>query len=556
MMAPAVVEGCPGANGRVKRAQPCLRSRFRHFQRRWHNPIFFCTNNKTASLPFLPTPMADHPEYPSSHRGASQGSIGWSSPAAQLDFLLSYLPVFFFQTDSQGRFVELRGSLLADLGIDAQAWLGQAYRNVCTAHPAVHDGIERGLQGEVFQQRWQADDGRQLQGAVLPMLGAGGKVETLMGVAWAAGPGLPLGQSAQHQSQLLKYFIRHAPAAVAMFDREMRYLMFSDEWVHSYGIEADILGKSHYEVFPEIPPRWHKVHQRCLQGVVESCEADPFPRLDGRIDYVDWVVAPWYTEEGEVGGLIFYTRLVNDKVEDQQQLLALNDQLARSLQRLEDLALAVSHTLREPLRQSIERGQRVLYQLKQQATVPLQAEAQGWLNHLYRLEGIVAGLLDNALREDRALTRAVDLNQVMGEVVTNLQPLLDQRQTHLVYGQLPSVQANEFEMVALFQQLIANAVEYNDADAVEVLISSEREEGNWLIEVRDNGVGLNQQQLGQLFSFARQLDVSRPRRPGVGLPVCKRIVERMKGRMWVESTIGQGTVFFFTLPPASPPEQT
>ncbi|MEM6785779.1 MAG: PAS domain-containing protein, partial [Bacteroidota bacterium] len=114
----------------------------------------------------------------------------------------------------------------------------------------------------------------------------------------------------------LRAFVEHIPTPVAMVDREMRYLAVSQCWLRDYGLtEGSILGRSHYEVFPEIPDAWKAVHQRCLAGAVESNDGEAFERADGRTDWICWEVRPWNNTEGEVGGLIMYTEVITDEVE-------------------------------------------------------------------------------------------------------------------------------------------------------------------------------------------------------------------------------------------------
>jgi len=112
----------------------------------------------------------------------------------------------------------------------------------------------------------------------------------------------------------LRLFVENSPAAVAMFDRDMRYILVSRDWIDSYKLQGQVLiGRSHYDVFPEIGEDWKSVHRRCLAGAVESREDDPFPRSDGSLDWVRWIVRPWYTAEGEIGGIIILSEVVTQK---------------------------------------------------------------------------------------------------------------------------------------------------------------------------------------------------------------------------------------------------
>ncbi|MGC4093622.1 MAG: PAS domain S-box protein [Polyangiaceae bacterium] len=113
---------------------------------------------------------------------------------------------------------------------------------------------------------------------------------------------------------LLRQFIKHTPAAVAMFDTEVRYLQASDRWLTDYHLHGqDLTGRSHYDVFPDIPERWRQVHQRVLAGAVERCDEDPFPREDGGLEWLEWEVRPWYKSDGSVGGLIMFTQVITER---------------------------------------------------------------------------------------------------------------------------------------------------------------------------------------------------------------------------------------------------
>lgn len=130
-------------------------------------------------------------------------------------------------------------------------------------------------------------------------------------------------QTRRESEYRLRQLIEHAPTALVMLDRDMRYLLVSQRWRRDYppgrGV-PDMLGRSHYEVYPEIPERWKAIHRRCLAGAVESCEEDPFPRQDGSIDWIKWAIRPWFDTRGAVGGLIIISERVNERRQVQQAL--------------------------------------------------------------------------------------------------------------------------------------------------------------------------------------------------------------------------------------------
>jgi rsbT co-antagonist protein RsbR len=128
-------------------------------------------------------------------------------------------------------------------------------------------------------------------------------------------------QALRTSEEHVRLFVEHTPAAVAMLDRDMRYLMASRRWVTDYGLgDQNILGRSHYEIFPDIPDKWKAVHQRTLAGAVEGKDEDPWERADGRMDWLSWKTYPWRDSSDEVGGLIFFTEVVTKRVLDQQAL--------------------------------------------------------------------------------------------------------------------------------------------------------------------------------------------------------------------------------------------
>ena len=136
-------------------------------------------------------------------------------------------------------------------------------------------------------------------------------------------------EALREQSALFQLFIRHVPAAVAMFDHSMRYVAVSQRWLSDYQIEnRDVIGLSHYEVFPEIGERWRALHRRALCGETLSCAEDPFPRADGTLDWVQWEIVPWRLADGSVGGIIMFTEVITERKRAEERI----QQLLRSVE--------------------------------------------------------------------------------------------------------------------------------------------------------------------------------------------------------------------------------
>jgi len=153
-------------------------------------------------------------------------------------------------------------------------------------------------------------------------------------------------QQLQENQELLHTMIENTPAAVAMFDTEMRYVAYSRRWLIDYRLGSrDLKGLGHYEVFPEIGEDWKAIHRRCLAGAKETREEDPFPRGDGTEDIVRWAVQPWKKGNGEIGGITMFTEVITDRVRarEERQLLANQLSQAQKIEALGTLAGGIAH---------------------------------------------------------------------------------------------------------------------------------------------------------------------------------------------------------------------
>jgi PAS domain S-box-containing protein len=153
-------------------------------------------------------------------------------------------------------------------------------------------------------------------------------------------------ETLRQSADRLRGFIEAAPVAMCMLDRDMRYLAASRRWLTDFklGIQ-DIIGRSHYDVFPDIPLHWKEVHRRCLKGAVERCDEDPFRRADGSLDWVRWEIQPWRDRMGDIGGIVIFSELVTARKRAEE---ALREGEAR-FRRLSEYSQAVVDNMAEGL---------------------------------------------------------------------------------------------------------------------------------------------------------------------------------------------------------------
>jgi PAS domain S-box-containing protein len=137
---------------------------------------------------------------------------------------------------------------------------------------------------------------------------------------------------------LLQEVIENDPSAIALLDKELRYIFVSKRFLIDYDVkETDILGKKHYEVFPDLPQIWKDVHQRALSGEVVRAEEDSFQRSDGNITWVRWECRPWYDDEGGIGGIILYTEVITRQKESEFELIMAKEKAEASEKSMSDV---------------------------------------------------------------------------------------------------------------------------------------------------------------------------------------------------------------------------
>lgn len=226
------------------------------------------------------------------------------------------------------------------------------------------------------------------------------------------------------------------------------------------------------------------------------------------------------------------------------------EDLARSNQELEQFAYVASHDLQEPLR--IVAGYAQLLTKRYRGTLGEDADEfiEYMVDGVRRMQALIDALLQYSRvgRKGREMA-PVDLDVAFDDAMANLQAAIEESQARVTRDDLPDVVADRLQLAQLFQNLIGNALKFKGEEPPAVHVGAERHNGEWILEVRDNGIGIEPQYVDRIFDIFERLH-SRERYDGtgIGLSICKKIVERHGGRIWVESDAGRGSAFRFTIP--------
>jgi light-regulated signal transduction histidine kinase (bacteriophytochrome) len=225
-------------------------------------------------------------------------------------------------------------------------------------------------------------------------------------------------------------------------------------------------------------------------------------------------------------------------------------ELERSNTELEQFAYVASHDLQEPLRMVSN----YLQLLDRRYKGKLDQDADEFIGFAVDGANRMHELINDLLTLSRVGTRtrkfvAVSCENILDQAMENLRVTILEKHAEVTYDPLPEVMADEIQLVQLFQNLIGNAIKFNEKRIPRIHIFVEEKPKEWIFGVRDNGIGIDPKYADRIFIIYQHLN---PRYmyagTGIGLAICKKIVQRHGGRIWVESKPGKGATFFFTLP--------
>ena len=335
-------------------------------------------------------------------------------------------------------------------------------------------------------------------------------------------------------------------------DKENHFLQVNKAYSEFLGISQENLeNMSLFDILPEeqAEDSWDDDKQ-----VMESGK----PKFDiiSHISYNDNVrylctdKIPYRDEHGNIIGIIGFAVDITERKQADEELKSTMIELKRSNQELKQFAYVASHDLQEPLRMVSSFTQLLERKYKNE----LDEEALEYIN--YAVDGAkrMQLLINDLLAYSRVNTKGgkledVDLEKVLDEVLFNLEILIEENQAVITRDPLPKICADHRQIVQLFQNLITNGLKYRSDETPQIIISAQKENKYWLFSIADNGIGMDPQYRERIFQiFSRLHTHDEYEGTGIGLAIAKRIIVRHGGRIWVESELGEGSTFYFTIP--------
>lgn len=277
---------------------------------------------------------------------------------------------------------------------------------------------------------------------------------------------------------------------------------------------------------------------------------------NGRLLNISLTVSPLYDETGRMTGASKIARDITERTEAANVLAKQSERILRANADLQQFAYVTSHDLQEPLRTILACTEMFLRKSADKLDTG-ERELLGFVTSAARrMTAMIADLLSYArtIDEDLPVT-AVPITEVLEWACNNLRVAIETCDAQIRYDKtvLPVVAGNKVALLQLFQNLLGNALKYRSAEPPRIDITAERQNGMWLFSIADNGIGIAPAYHDKIFGLFQRLHTNQEYSgTGIGLALCRKIVQTHGGRIWVDSELGRGAVFKFTLPADTP----
>jgi PAS domain S-box-containing protein len=348
----------------------------------------------------------------------------------------------------------------------------------------------------------------------------------------------------------LSLAVEQSPSLVVITDPEGRIEYVNPRFTQVTGFDSgEVEGMDVLDLGEQAPEEKEEMRRIISSGGEWHGEFLNRTKSSG-VYWEEATVTPLKDDEGRITHLLKVAEDVTERKRSEERLKKTLADLERSNKELEQFAYVASHDLQEPLRVVTS----YMNLLERRYQEQLDADGHKFIAYAVDASRRMKNLIEDLLAYSRVETRAgsfepTDFDSVLDEALANLEAAINESGAVIRREPLPTLLADGSQLTQLFQNLVGNAVKFRGEEAPEVRISAALEEDAWHFSVSDNGIGIEPRHTDRIFEIFKRLHTREEYAgTGIGLAICKKIVERHGGRIWVESSAGEGATFNFTIP--------
>lgn len=479
--------------------------------------------------------------------------------------LYDYAPVGYFTFDKDGlvKEVNLTGAFMLNMNRQLlinqpfSVFVASSYHSVFRAHcrevlrsgtSQTHEIILRKRDGTQFQAELESCSHKDKEGNIVCRT-----------IVRDIGERKRMEQALRNREEYFRLLTEKSSDVISILDTNgmILYASPSAELILGYEPSA-IIGKNVFELI-------HPDDRQSVIDILEYAISNPGKSLTiecriqhkgGSWRYLESVGRNLF-HEPVVSGILVNSRDITDRKQAEHELEKKTEELKRSNAELEQFAAAASHDMREPLRTITG----FLKLLSKRYKGKLDEKADEYID--FTVDSV--NRMDMLLKEMVELSRLgakpqrlkpVNCTVVLEKAIHDLRSAIEESSAEITYDLLPTVVANESQIARLFQNLIGNSIKFRSEEKLRIHVSAEQRDNEWVFSFRDNGIGIDPQFFKRIFVVFQRLHTrDEYEGTGIGLALCKKIVELHGGRIRVESEPGKGSVFYFSLPVAERAEK-
>ncbi len=361
------------------------------------------------------------------------------------------------------------------------------------------------------------------------------------------------------ETEKIKKYLDIAGVILVVLDKRGNIVMLNKK---GYEIlqytEGELIGRNWFDIYipKENPKEIYEIFKNLMRNETENTEfyENSILTKSGEEIIIAWHSSLLYDNNGEIIGTLSSGDDITELKKGEQDLLSTLENLKEVNSELERFAYVASHDLQEPLRMITS----FIQLLEKRYKDKLDEDANEFITFIVegakRMQLMITDLLfySRIGRKEKEFSQ-LDVNIILEDVISNFRIKIEETNAKITHDPLPILIGNKAEFVQLLQNLIYNAIKFHRKEETPVVhISAKLQKNQWIFSVRDNGIGIDSQFFDRIFIIFQRLHKKEEYEgTGIGLAICKKIIERHDGKIWVESEVGKGSTFYFSIPKKS-----